>query len=78
MLPILHIVCYNNATLLQSEETIMAHKISDSCVNCGACSADCPAEAISENNGQHVIDPAKCTDCGACVSACPTEAISAE
>jgi len=56
----------------------MAHKISDSCVNCGACAADCPTEAISEVDGRHAIDPAKCTDCGACVSTCPTESISAE
>ncbi|MCL2184800.1 MAG: 4Fe-4S binding protein [Treponema sp.] len=55
----------------------MAHKISDSCVNCGACTADCPMEAISEGDGQHVIDPAKCSDCGACVSSCPTDSISA-
>jgi len=55
----------------------MAHKISDSCVNCGACMADCPMDAISEGDGQHVIDPAKCSDCGACVSSCPTDSISA-
>ncbi|MDR0315348.1 MAG: 4Fe-4S binding protein, partial [Treponema sp.] len=26
----------------------MAYKVSDACVNCGACDAECPAEAISE------------------------------
>jgi len=56
----------------------MAHKISDSCVSCGACAADCPVEAISEGDGQYQIDPAKCTDCGACVTTCPTESITAE
>jgi len=56
----------------------MAHKISDSCVSCGACAADCPMEAISEGDGQYKIDPDKCSDCGACVSSCPTESISAE
>jgi len=56
----------------------MAHKINDSCVSCGACVADCPLDAISENDGQYIIDPAKCTDCGACVSSCPTDAIVAE
>jgi ferredoxin len=55
----------------------MAHKISDACVSCGSCVSDCPAEAISEKDGQYQIDPDKCTDCGACVSACPTEAVSA-
>jgi ferredoxin len=56
----------------------MAYKISDACVNCGTCVSDCPAEAISEQDGKHVIDPAKCQDCGACAASCPTEAISAE
>jgi len=53
----------------------MAHKISDSCVACGACIAECPSDAISEGD-IYVIDPAKCTDYGACVDACPSEAIS--
>jgi len=56
----------------------MAYKISDTCVNCGACVGDCPVEAISEKDGIHWIDPAKCQDCGACVSACPTESITAD
>jgi len=55
----------------------MAHKIGDACISCGACVPDCPLEAISENDGQYVIDAGKCTDCGACVSTCPTDAISA-
>jgi ferredoxin len=55
----------------------MAHKISDACVSCGSCTAECPSDAIAEKDGQYQIDAAKCTDCGSCVSACPTEAISA-
>jgi ferredoxin len=54
----------------------MAYKISDACVNCGACEAECPSEAISEKGSTRVIDAAKCVDCGACASACPTDAIS--
>ena len=56
----------------------MAHKISDDCINCGACDPVCPVEAISEKDGKRVIDTEKCTDCGACVDQCPVEAISAE
>jgi len=55
----------------------MAHKIGDTCVNCGSCVGDCPVEAISEKDGHYVIDPDKCTDCGACVATCPTESITA-
>jgi len=56
----------------------MTHKISDDCINCGACDSVCPVEAISEKDGKRVIDPEKCTDCGACVDQCPVEAIKAE
>lgn len=56
----------------------MAHKISDACVMCGACAAECPVGAIVEGDGQYVIDADACIDCGACASTCPTEAISAE
>ncbi len=53
----------------------MAHKITDACVNCGACESECPVNAISEKNGARFIDPATCTDCDACTSSCPVEAI---
>lgn len=54
----------------------MPRKISDDCVSCGACAAECPVDAISEGDDKYVIDPEKCIDCGACEDACPTGAIS--
>ena len=56
----------------------MAYKISDQCVNCGACEGDCPVGAISEQNDARVIDADKCISCGACAAGCPVEAISEE
>ncbi len=56
----------------------MAYKISDACVNCGACEPECPVSAISEKDGARAIDAGTCIDCGTCASTCPTEAISAE
>lgn len=56
----------------------MAYKISDACVNCGACEGECPVNAISEKDGKRVIDANICASCGACVGACPVEAISEE
>ncbi|MBO4235256.1 MAG: 4Fe-4S binding protein [Firmicutes bacterium] len=52
----------------------MAYKITDACISCGACAAACPVEAISEGDGQFVIDPDKCIDCGSCAAACPVDA----
>lgn len=54
----------------------MAHKISEECISCGACTAECPVDAISESATQYVIDADTCIDCGACADTCPTGAIS--
>ena len=58
------------------EEKIMAYVIGDSCVMCGACAAQCPAEAIAEGDGKYVIDADKCLDCGSCADGCPAGAIA--
>ena len=54
----------------------MAYVISDACVACGACEAQCPVGAISMGDGKFEIDPDKCIDCGSCAGTCPTGAIS--
>jgi len=58
----------------------MAYKITDECISCGACEAECPNNAISEGETMYVIDPARCTECVGncqspqCVDICPVEA----
>ena len=54
----------------------MAYKISDECIACGACAAECPVEAISEGDDKYVIDEDLCVECGACESVCPVGAPS--
>jgi NAD-dependent dihydropyrimidine dehydrogenase PreA subunit len=54
----------------------MAYKISDDCISCGACAAECPTGSISEGAAHYEIDPDTCIDCGACADTCPTGAIS--
>ena len=56
----------------------MAFCISDSCVACGACEAQCPVGAISLDTGKAVIDADKCISCGGCAGACPVGAIVEE
>ncbi|NLY11371.1 MAG: 4Fe-4S binding protein [Firmicutes bacterium] len=54
----------------------MAHVISEECISCGACQAECPVECISEGEEKYEIDADECIDCGACANVCPVEAIS--
>lgn len=56
----------------------MAYKITEECISCGACSAECPVEAISEGASQYEIDSDACIDCGTCAETCPTGAIIAQ
>lgn len=52
----------------------MAYLISDECINCGACEAECPVSCISAADDKYVIDAEACTDCGACAGVCPVDA----
>ncbi len=52
----------------------MAFKITDECISCGACAAECPVNAISEGNDKYVIDADACIDCSNCAAVCPVDA----
>ena len=54
----------------------MAYVISDECVSCGSCAAECPVGANSEGDSKYEINPDECIDCGTCAATCPTGAIS--
>jgi NAD-dependent dihydropyrimidine dehydrogenase PreA subunit len=56
----------------------MAYVITDECVSCGACAAQCPVEAIAECDDKFVIDQDTCVECGACAAQCPVGAIVEE
>ncbi|MDD2568414.1 MAG: 4Fe-4S binding protein [Clostridia bacterium] len=49
------------------------YKITDECLACGACKAECPSEAINEGDIYVITDA--CVECGACVETCPVGAI---
>ena len=59
----------------------MANRITEECINCGACEPLCPNNAISEGADFYEIDPAKCDECKtkggehSCKPVCPTDCI---
>ncbi len=59
----------------------MALKITEDCINCGACEGVCPVKAISQGEEYYKIDPAICIECEGyaddpqCAEVCPTESI---
>lgn len=59
----------------------MAYKITEECLSCGACEAECKNGAISEGKETYVIDSDKCTECVGvsksprCAEVCPTGAM---
>ena len=54
----------------------MAHVISDECIACGSCEAQCPVNAISGAKGvPYEIDAETCIKCGACQAACKFGAV---
>ena len=52
----------------------MAYKITEECISCGACAAQCPVSAISEGSDRYQIDESACIECGACKDTCPVGA----
>jgi ferredoxin len=52
----------------------MAYRITDDCISCAACEAECPSRAISEGPQHYMIDPKKCNECASCASVCPVDA----
>ena len=59
----------------------MALLITDECINCDVCVAECPNEAIYQGAEIYEIDPKRCTECVGhfdtpqCREVCPVDCI---
>lgn len=57
----------------------MAYTITDDCISCGACEAECKNQAIKEGDSICEIDASKCTECigwfndPKCAEVCPVD-----
>ena len=59
----------------------MPLRITDECINCDVCEAECPNGAIAQGPEIYVIDPRRCTECVGhfdepqCRKVCPVDCI---
>ena len=57
----------------------MSTRITEECINCGACEPECPNSAITQGDDIYVINPDLCTECvgfhgvEACAAVCPVD-----
>lgn len=51
------------------------YRVTEKCVSCGKCAANCPDKAIKMENGRPTWVKSKCTLCMACINRCPVGAI---
>jgi ferredoxin len=76
-----HEACAVSFTQRSNQDTTVALKITEECINCDVCEPECPNQAISMGDSIYVIDLNKCTECVGhfgepqCVQVCPVECI---
>ena len=55
-----------------AEKLPMTYRITDRCIGCGECQANCVEDAIHQgDDGRYYIRYMDCDDCGICYTKCP-------
>jgi len=63
----------------REDSSSMSTMITEECINCGVCEAECPNQAITEGTENFQIDPVLCTECVGfhaseqCAAVCPVD-----
>jgi MinD superfamily P-loop ATPase len=45
------------------------------CIGCGACAAECPVDAVFQEEKNYSINDSLCDGCGLCQPVCPVDCI---
>ena len=58
-----------------AEQRASGYYVTDACLSCGACLADCPQSCIDLTGDKAVIRQENCLHCGNCAAVCPAGAV---
>lgn len=68
--------CASRRGKLDQHSTVSPKIKQKTCIGCGECASNCPADAITLEDEKASINPDLCIGCGECIIRCPTGAVN--
>lgn len=68
--------CASRKGKLDQHSTVSPKIKKKTCIGCGECADNCPAEAITIEEGKATINADLCIGCGECIIRCPTKSVN--
>ncbi|MDY0374284.1 MAG: DUF362 domain-containing protein [Desulfobacterium sp.] len=68
--------CASRRGKLEQHSNVSPKVKKKTCIGCGECADNCPADAITLAEGKATIDRKLCIGCGECIIRCPTKSIN--